>query len=159
MKALFIDAAARTITVVEHAGLPDLQRMVGGYIKTGWTWDTGDVLFVDEEGLFKPQANFFMVADNPQPLAGNGVVVGKERYDHDGEYLGTDDPAITVEQLTAQVRFRSRAQADAWGKANASEPASSIIVWDKDGIIKREVFARYGSVFADIPRPADEEGT
>ena len=41
--------------------------MVGGSICTGKMWADRDVLFVDDEGLFKPQQHFFRVAGNPQP--------------------------------------------------------------------------------------------
>jgi hypothetical protein len=157
MKALLIDSAARDIREVEYAGLADLQKFVGGYIEIAFSWRTDDVLFVDEEGLFKPQRHFFRIAGRgDQPLAGNGVVVGKERYDGEGNYLSTNDPRITVDELREQVTFRSRDQVDAWAKANASEPSASITTFDKDGEPVTRVIGHYGELFGAMPRPDDE---
>jgi hypothetical protein len=47
------------------------------------------VLFVDDEGPLKPQMHFFRIAGRDQPLPGNGVVVGADRHDEKGDYLGT----------------------------------------------------------------------
>jgi hypothetical protein len=62
MKAYWIDATAQTISEVDYAGLSDLQRMAGGYIEIAKAWDSGDVLFVDEEGLLKGTQTFFRIA-------------------------------------------------------------------------------------------------
>ena len=66
------------------------------------------MLFVDDDGLFKPKDGFFRIAGVEQPLAGNGVLVGRELYDEKGEYLGTAPPATTLAELTAMVRFLGR---------------------------------------------------
>ena len=151
MKALFIDVAARIISEVEYAGLADLQRMVGGSISGARSWDSGEVLFVDDEGLFKPKGGFFRIEGIEQPLAGNRVLVGRDRYDREGEYLDSADPIVTVADLSAIVRFLSRAEADAWAKANASEPASVAIFVDQDGTTGRRVLGRFGALFAQMP--------
>jgi hypothetical protein len=163
MKAYLIDAAAREVRAVEYAGLPDLQKMVGGYITTACGFVDGGCLFVDDEGLFKPQEHFFRISLRPdQPLAGNGVVVGRETYDDDGEYIGTNDPTMTLTELAAMVEFRNRAQVDAWAKANASEPASSITMLHADGTAERHVTGRYvtgryGELIGRMPRPTGGE--
>lgn len=54
-------------------------------------------LFVDDEGLFKENQAFFMVADYPQPLAGKALVTG---CDEEGN---TVPPAITLEELEARI--------------------------------------------------------
>jgi uncharacterized protein DUF3846 len=152
-KAILIDAAKREIREIDNDGLKTLQAAVGGYIETAYAWENGDVLFVDEEGMFKPQADFFRVPmRSDQPLAGNGVVVGKERYDGEGEYLGTEDPAITVAELRELVEFRDRAQVDAWAKANASDVASAV-TFVSAGTVETTVTGRVGALFADMPRP------
>jgi hypothetical protein len=165
MKALFIDAAKREILEVEYEqskvddGGPgkSLQDHIGGYIETAYAWENGDVLFVDEEGLFKPQQHFFRIGERPdQPLAGNGIVVGAERYDGEGEYLGTNDPTITPEALRATVEFRSRDQVEAWAKANASEPAGAIYTVGKNGAVEKTVLAHVGELYASIPKPEPE---
>lgn len=102
MKAYWIDAHERTVSAVDYGGLPDLKRMVGGYIELAKMWPTGDVLYVDEEGTLKdPQVWFKIEGRDDQLMAGNGVVVGREIDESDE----TEDPAITLEQLRAEVGF------------------------------------------------------
>jgi hypothetical protein len=153
-------AAAREIREVASAGLADLQRLIGGYIETAYTWGSGDVLFVDEEGMRKPQRYFFRLRRRgDQPLAGNGVVVGPERYGDDGEYLGTDDVTLDLACLREAVTFLTRDQADAWAKGNASEPATVFYTFGDDGWVTEEtVVRRLGRMFSDMPRPTDDGG-
>lgn len=114
-RALFIDATARTISVVEIAHgsaiLVDLRKLLGGYIAGAFHWPDGETLYVDDEGLLKPPTvgfRFALRADD-QPLAGNGVVVGREIEGeaarlHPGGYTSLD-PRITVEELRRFVHF------------------------------------------------------
>lgn len=157
-RGYLIDAAARTVTEIEIDGLKGLQAAVGGYICQAFSWPTGETLYVDDEGLFKPQQHFFRFEGrDDQPLAGNGVVVGPERYDDEGEYVATDPPTFPIDEVRRRVSFRTRDQVDAWGKANASEPAQTITYTNERGEVVTEVLARFGSLFGDMPRPADEE--
>lgn len=147
MKALLIDSVAREVRTVQYSSTKDLEELLRSDMFTiAWTWPNGDVLFVDDEGLSKPQRHFFRLASrsDDQPLAGNGVVVGAEQHDDDGNYTTTADPAITVEELAQLVTFMTREQADAWAKGNASEPAV---------IVAGHVVARYGEVFGEMPKP------
>ena len=158
MKALLIDAAKREIREVEYESTEakgtTLQQHIGGDIETAYSWENGDILFCDEEGLFKPQMHFFRIGERPdQPFAGHGIVVGAERYDSEGEYLGTNDPTITPEALRATVEFRSRDQVEAWAKANASEPAGAIYTVGNDGTIEVEVLAHVGELYEQMPKP------
>jgi hypothetical protein len=156
-KAWLIDVAAREIRAVEVDGLASWQKLVGGPIELAWQWDTGDVLYVDEEGLFKPQRHFFRLADRGDyPFAGNGLVIGRELIDDEGEYLGVDNTAVELATLQASVAFVTRAQADAWALGNASEPAVTFATVE-NGKVTIEVFARMGSVFADMPKPKETD--
>jgi Domain of unknown function (DUF3846)/Domain of unknown function (DUF4314) len=152
MQAILIDVTAREIRAVDYDGLKDLQRLVGGFIATATAFDNGDVLFVDDEGLFKAPPGFFRVKGIDQPFAGNGVLVGEEHYDGDGEYLGIKAPGTTVAELSELVEFRSRAQVDAWAKANAAEPSSTFTTIERDGSTTTTVLGTYGGLFADLPR-------
>jgi uncharacterized protein DUF3846 len=105
MKAILIDVTARMISTVEYTGAEDLRKLVGGWLEIGRAWPNEDVLYVDEEGLMKQTPGFFMIVGNAQPLAGNGVIVGRERFDDEGLYLGTDDPRIMLAQVAVMVRF------------------------------------------------------
>jgi hypothetical protein len=158
-KVLLIDVAAQEVREVQSSGLADLQKMIGGDIELAHVWESKDVCFVDEHGTFKPQKHFFRLAPRGEyPFAGNGVIVGPEIYDDGGEFLGDADVTLTVAEVVAQVTFLSRVQADAWGKANASEPAITFMSIGEDGQIEEEVIGRMGSLFADMPKPEDEDG-
>lgn len=147
MKAYLIDSAAQTISAIDYSGLTELHDLVGGYIELAWTWPSGEVLYVDEEGLLKPQSHFFRLTlrSDGQPLAGNGVVVGPEQVVGDG-YI-TLPPAVPLDALRAVVQFMTYDQAQAWAKGNASEPA--VTVTTDAG---REVMARFGRLYGEIPR-------
>lgn len=114
-RAYFIDAARRTIEAIEVAHgsgmLADARRLIGGYIDIAHVWPSGDVLYVDDEGLLKsPTVGFrFALRLDDQPLAGNGIIVGREieggaAAHHPGGYT-TADPRITREQLVPLVTF------------------------------------------------------
>lgn len=106
MKAILIEPESCTVQEVEWHNLADLQALVGGYIEIAWHGPAGDVLFVDEEGLLKrPTVGFWFAGRPGQNLVGRGLIVGRERQDEAGGYLGTDDPVITVEQVRRAVAF------------------------------------------------------
>lgn len=144
----------RMVRIPSGKNLADLQRLVGGSISMACRLEHEHVLFVDDEGLFKPQRWFFRLRGMDTPFAGNGVIVGPERYDHDGEYLGTDN--VYAGFLTAArrvIEFLPRAYVDAWAKANASEPEMAIQNLDTG---ETEIIAYRGNVWGDMPRPEDE---
>lgn len=102
MKAYHIDSTKQTVTAVEYHGLDDLRRLVGGYIEAACVWPNGDVIYVDEDGLRKGYPTGFAIPQRPdQPLAGNGVMVGREI----GDTCNTRPPTMTLEKLTAIVQF------------------------------------------------------
>jgi hypothetical protein len=114
-RALFIDAHTRTISEIEiphgQAALAVFRDVLGGYIDLAFGWPNGDALYVDDEGLLKPWRCGFVFAlrVDRQPLAGNGIVVGREiegeeAREHPGGYT-TEAPRITVEELRRLVRF------------------------------------------------------
>ena len=102
--AILIDPTARTVTIDRRPWtLRDLQEAVGGYIDV-YTAIKGLSVFVDDEGLLKGPADFFILP-GCQPLAGVGVILGD--VDEDGETLGlTDEQADTIHYaLAAFVQF------------------------------------------------------
>jgi hypothetical protein len=141
MRAFQIDAVAQTVAEVEYSTLADLQALVGGSIEIAKTWPDGTTLFVDENGLAKPAGPEFWVVGNPWPLGSLGVVVGPELPEEfwgDEDTLSTAPPGMTIDALRAEITFKSREQAAAWAKANASEPAA---------IVNDEVVARVGDIY------------
>jgi hypothetical protein len=158
MQAYLIDSTARTITAVEYKDGDDLRAFLGGYLEAAWHSPAGDVLYVDEEGMYKAKDGSFMFEGRPdQPLHGNGVIVGRELIDNEGDYLGNAPPSFGIGQLTRVVRFVDRAFVDAWGKANASEPASGITYVNDEGQVVTETTATWGQMIRDIPRPPEKE--
>jgi hypothetical protein len=108
MIAYLINPAASSITQIELSSYRLIGRIVGGYIESAARWDTGDCIYVDEEGFLKPQEHYFRLADRPdQPFAGVGVMVGPEREEGDTCY----PPVMTLDQLKSRVTFLSRAAA------------------------------------------------
>ncbi len=88
IKAMVIDPFKQQVYEKEigQDHLPDMKEIVGGYIEAAGQFDNGDVLFVNEEGLFKKNQKFFKVSElNPSALAGVGFVLG-----HDAEGAGRD---------------------------------------------------------------------
>jgi hypothetical protein len=126
-KAIHINSAERTITEVEIEGgsLKDLQALTGGGIEIAWSFQNGDVLFVDDEGLLKPQEHYFRISTRKdgQPLAGNAVLVGREvegpQYP---EGYTTLPPQTSVAELESMITFYTKDQVMAWATGNASEP-------------------------------------
>src|SRR6187399_2253097 len=96
-KALWIDSKNRTITEVDCNGLEDMRKYVGGSICFAMSWNTGDVLYVDDEGLLKPQEHFFMLPGCQNPLAGDGLIVGPEVETEDRWW--TENNIITISEL------------------------------------------------------------
>jgi hypothetical protein len=150
-KAILIDSANRTISEgtigTGRAALKDMQAVVGGLIQIAHEWPNGDVLYVDEEGMFKPQSHFFRFQGYDQPLAGNGLIIGSD----DGG--SNADVKLTVAEITPLVTFLNRAQAESWAKGNASEPAIVFYSIGADGKVEDEtVIARHGALFSEMPK-------
>lgn len=107
-KGYLIDSTKCKIEAVEFADLAGLQALVGGSIEGAYQWENGDVLYVDEEGLLKDQIlGFFAIPERPdQPLAGNGMLVGREiegeQYPNGYTNL---PPTMTLAELFGRVRF------------------------------------------------------
>ena len=105
MKAYLINPFAREVTQVEHSGdLEQIYGFLGGVrcVTCVTINQEGDGVFVDDEGLFNGDNEFFSVAGYPEPLAGFGLVLG---CDPEGESVA---PALTFEALRDRVKFWDR---------------------------------------------------
>lgn len=97
LRAILIDPVRRLVKPHTIDGrLASLQAAVGGTIAWGTELKTGDVLYVNDEGLLKRNPAFFSFGN--QTFAGRGLLVGPE------------SPLITdvissVDEVTAVVRF------------------------------------------------------
>lgn len=105
-KCLFIDAFNKTITETTYEQLGGLQKLIDGHIEVAFQWPDGDVLYVDEEGLYRKVHGFRFQPRPDQPLAGSGVIVGREveGAHHPGGYT-TLHPKIKIEDVQRMVTF------------------------------------------------------
>ena len=97
MRAILINPVKRTVEsyTIDHR-LASLQAAVGGNIAWGTELQTGDVLYIDDEGLLKPNPAFFSLGR--RSFAGRGLLVCPERPH-------MTDVVSTVEEIAKKVRF------------------------------------------------------
>lgn len=98
MKAIKIDVEKKSVYEVHVFGLESMQKQVGGLLETAMNIDS-DCLYVNEEGLFNEQNNWFLFDGAHQPFAGDGLIVGT---DNNG---CTVAPKITIDEVKSKVRF------------------------------------------------------
>ena len=117
MKAILINALARTITEVPFNG--KFQGTNGAYGHVGCEMleapvinhKTGDSCLVDEEGLLSnDEKHFFLIEGAYQPFCGNGLVVGSNAK---GDFV---QPKLTLAQVQAKVTFMDATGAYLWAK-------------------------------------------
>lgn len=108
MKGYLIDPYKQTIEEVDYDGnyrsiygLLTAEGCPVGTFDTVRINDKQDVIFVDDEGLFKRDQKFFKHPGYPTPLAGKGLVLGGDTY---GNTRGVSK-AITLEGLRADVKW------------------------------------------------------
>jgi hypothetical protein len=78
MRAVLIDARARTVTEIDIDGsLESVQRHVGGYFDVAGKLPSGDILYVPEDG-----SGFFMLG-REGPYQGPAVVTGPQTEEMD----------------------------------------------------------------------------
>lgn len=104
IKHIFIDSSNRTVTQLEeHCTLEYLQQKMGGYIECATQFAIGHLnhtLYVDEEGRLKKIRNYFLLPRiYPEPLAGNGIIVGLSRS---GD---STDCRVSLEDIRSQIRW------------------------------------------------------
>jgi hypothetical protein len=84
-----------------------MRRFIGGHLEAAYQTKSGDVLYVDEEGLLKDnQPMFAFLPRKDQLLAGNGLWVGRE-IECEELPMGytTLDPVVTLKELNRLVYF------------------------------------------------------
>ncbi|MCX7321292.1 MAG: hypothetical protein NT113_18025 [Hyphomicrobiales bacterium] len=97
LRAILIDPFRRVVEPHTIDGrLASLQAAVGGHIAWGTELQTGDVLYVDDEALLKPNPAFFALGR--RTFSGRGLLVGPERP-------RMTDVVSTVEEVANGVRF------------------------------------------------------
>jgi hypothetical protein len=108
LRGILINAKERTITEVAiEPSLPAYYRALQCETITAvipsWFPD-GECVYVDDEGLLKNPQDFFCIQGYPQPLAGNGLILGS---DVDGKDRST---IIAVGVIAGMTQFLTLAE-------------------------------------------------
>ena len=101
MKAYLIDPYECTITQVEYSGdFEEIYKLIDcDYFDCVGFNEFRDTLYVDDEGLYKDNKEFFMIDGYPQPLVGKALVLGTNR---EGDSIA---PKISLTKLKKMVQF------------------------------------------------------
>jgi hypothetical protein len=101
MKAYLIDPYNCSITQVKYSGdYNDIYNLIDAkYFDCVGFNEFRDTLYVDDEGLYKDNKEFFMIEGYPQPLVGKALVLGCDR---NGNSIA---PKISLTKLRNMVSF------------------------------------------------------
>jgi hypothetical protein len=104
MKAVWINSQKRSLILADYSNADDLREMIGcEWLQIGHQFRNRDVIYVDEEGLLKPQRMFFTVRGGHQPFAGSGVLVGREKPGKSDTY----DPRTNLLTIANIINFHT----------------------------------------------------
>lgn len=105
MRAYLIDPVARTVSDVDFDGGPSgIHRLLDVDCFDCARFDTargltGDVVYVDDEGLLRPDRAWFWISGYYAPLAGRGLVVGTTSGGN------SRPPRHSLDEIRAAVEF------------------------------------------------------
>lgn len=100
-RAIKINAKEDKLEEVLWDKLEDLQAHVGGYIERVETCMLPKhSILVDEEGLFKGYDYCFLLRGYPDPLVGNGLIVGDSGQEFVSTTISLKEVADVVQMLT-----------------------------------------------------------
>ena len=100
MKAILIDPADRSLTVIDIGGREDIARLIGfDTIESDAVGSSGDRLHFDEECFLRGTGGRFQV-DSLVPISGRAVVTGAS-----GDGTTLRDAATDVESLRARIKY------------------------------------------------------
>lgn len=116
MKAILIDVTNRSVTEVQIGDdWREISRTIGCDMFTTVRLTDTETLFVDDEGLFTDK-DFFHLNGYPQPLAGNGLILGTSLS---GESV---DTKLFADVVASHISFSSK-------KESHVEPKIEITSW------------------------------
>lgn len=102
MKAILIDVEKKIVSTVDYTGYSDIDKYLklDGRPFTVIGMENNDAVYIDDEGLLIDNPiGAFVIDGYPQPLSGNGLILGT---DDEGETVACES---TVEAITKRVRF------------------------------------------------------
>jgi hypothetical protein len=109
-RAILIDVENKTISEVEVVRNENGSQLpsIYGHLKCSTfevvQYNEENDVYVDEEGLMymNDDTKFFKLGNYPQPLAGNGLIMG-----FDDETGDNGDTKLSIEEIKNQVKFMS----------------------------------------------------
>jgi len=120
MKAILIDVHSQTIKEVEieknaSVNIGHIYEHLKCDCFTSVGIDENNDVFVDDEGLLKltPLSKFFLYKGYPQPLAGNGLIVGIDHNDGDSV-----DTTLTIHEVAQNVIFMNLHEVQLYAEFN-----------------------------------------
>ena len=121
MKAILIDVENQTIKEVEvtkdskGSNLQSMYKHIQCDCFTTVVYNENNDIFVDDEGLLKltPLSKFFLYKGYPQPIAGNGLIVGINN--DNGESTDTN---LSVDEVAQKIVFMNLRQVQLYEALN-----------------------------------------
>lgn len=112
MKVIKIDSGNKTITLIDlDKGLQPIYDAIGngcGCFTCPIEFENGDVMYVDDEGLYNTFEGGIMMPDWAYPIVGNVLIVGT---DDEGN---TVDCNTTVEEITPLIQWIDKSSCERW---------------------------------------------
>ena len=110
MKALLIDSKNRVVKQIEIGEhFTEISKAIDcDVFSCPHVLENEDTLYCDDEGLLKGPENFFLLDSYPQPIAGNGLILG---CDEEGESI---DAKTSIFELSNRVTFMDVNDAYNW---------------------------------------------
>lgn len=111
MKALKINSELQTIEEVEVNSYTDLYSLIGNgctCFTAPVSFENGDTIYCDDEGLYHDFQGGFMMEDWDYPIVGNAVLQG---VDDEGDSI---EPITTKEELEKMIVWQSKETCDEW---------------------------------------------
>jgi hypothetical protein len=102
-KAILIDPVASTLTEVRYDGLEMIYALLDCHMIVAVPLPDGHAVYVDEEGLDKPNNGLFVVIGSP-PLRGKGLLVGPA--DDEGDTTDCQHTLDWAQKHTGVVTMR-----------------------------------------------------
>jgi hypothetical protein len=100
MKAYLIDPYKHTVTKVDYSGhYEDIYKLLDCDTFDCVGFNGFDTVYIDDEGLYKDDKEFFCIDGYPQPLCGKALVLGTNRH---GDSIA---PKIGLTKLRSMVTF------------------------------------------------------
>ena len=117
MKALLIDSKNRMISQIEIGEhFTEISKAIGCEVFAApHIMKNNDTLYCDDEGLLKNPEHFFLLDSYPQPIAGNGLILG---CDDEGESV---DVSMSLIELSSRITFMDINDAYNWSKKQSYE--------------------------------------